>query len=106
MAKIHKPSRFTINGAADDSSITLDTGDSATGSVTEDVDTDAETEGVQLEVTGRLSVTDADGDGAFNTTPTFTSSTVEGGAQLGTLTIDARATGRTWWTTTTRPSKA
>ncbi|WJG23756.1 VCBS domain-containing protein [Vibrio furnissii] len=80
---------ITINGAADDSSITLDTGDSATGSVTEDVDTDAETEGVQLEVTGRLSVTDADGDGAFNTTPTFTSSTVEGGAQLGTLTIDA-----------------
>ncbi|WP_420895977.1 VCBS domain-containing protein [Vibrio furnissii] len=57
--------------------------------MTEDVDTDAETEGVQLEVTGRLSVTDADGDGAFNTTPTFTSSTVEGGAQLGTLTIDA-----------------
>nr|WP_172562392.1 VCBS domain-containing protein [Vibrio furnissii] len=40
-------------------------------------------------MTGRLSVTDADGDGAFNTTPTFTSSTVEGGAQLGTLTIDA-----------------
>ncbi|WP_172562393.1 VCBS domain-containing protein [Vibrio furnissii] len=30
---------ITINGAADDSSITLDTGDSATGSVTEDVDT-------------------------------------------------------------------
>ncbi|MCG6257009.1 Ig-like domain-containing protein, partial [Vibrio furnissii] len=79
----------TFTGVNDDSSITLDTGDSATGSVTEDVDTDAETEGVQLEVTGRLSVTDADGDGAFNTTPTFTSSTVEGGAQLGTLTIDA-----------------
>ena len=80
---------ITINGAADDSEITLETGDSATGEVTEDVDTDAATDGVQLEVTGSLTVTDADGDGAFNTTPTFTNSTVDGGAQLGTLTIDA-----------------
>ncbi|MDO6532986.1 VCBS domain-containing protein, partial [Vibrio splendidus] len=75
----------------DDSEITIEAGDSATGEVTEDVDTDADTAGVQLEVTGSLTVTDADGDGAFNTTPTFTSSTstVDGGAQLGTLTIDA-----------------
>nr|WP_238787791.1 VCBS domain-containing protein [Vibrio furnissii] len=57
--------------------------------MTEDVDTDAETEGVQLEVTGRLSVTDADGDGAFNTTPTFTSSTVEAELNWVRLTIDA-----------------
>ncbi|MBY7957026.1 VCBS domain-containing protein, partial [Vibrio fluvialis] len=76
-------------GAADDSAITIDTdaGDSAADSVTEDSADDLV--GNNLVTTGSLTVTDADGDGAFNTTPTFTSSTVEGGAQLGTLTIDA-----------------
>ncbi|HDM8051251.1 TPA: VCBS domain-containing protein, partial [Vibrio fluvialis] len=80
---------ITINGAADDSDITIDTdaGDSAADSVTEDSADDLV--GNNLVTTGSLTVTDADGDGAFNTTPTFTSSTVEGGAQLGTLTIDA-----------------
>ncbi|WP_206192968.1 VCBS domain-containing protein, partial [Vibrio gigantis] len=78
-----------VNPVIDDSEITLETGDSATGEVTEDVDTDAATDGVQLEVTGSLTVADADGDGAFNTMPMFTNSTVDGGAQLGTLTIDA-----------------
>ncbi|MCG6373616.1 cadherin-like domain-containing protein [Vibrio fluvialis] len=72
-------------GAADDSAITVGSGDSAAESVTEDENV---TDG-NLTTSGSLTVTDADGDGAFNTTPTFTSSTVEGGAQLGTLTIDA-----------------
>ncbi len=76
---------ITINGAADDSAITVGSGDSAAESVTEDENV---TDG-NLTTSGSLTVTDADGDGAFNTTPTFTSSTVEGGAQLGTLTIDA-----------------
>ncbi|WP_158129284.1 VCBS domain-containing protein [Vibrio fluvialis] len=85
MAKIHKTITITINGAADDSAITVGSGDSAAESVTEDENV---TDG-NLTTSGSLTVTDADGDGAFNTTPTFTSSTVEGGAQLGTLTIDA-----------------
>ncbi|MNF58527.1 Leukotoxin [compost metagenome] len=38
---------------------------------------------------GTLTVVDADGNGAFNTSPTFTSSSGNGGAQLGSLTIDA-----------------
>ncbi|WP_222432855.1 VCBS domain-containing protein, partial [Vibrio kanaloae] len=78
---------ITINGAADDSDITIEAGDSAADSVTEDSADDLV--GNNLVSTGSLTVTDADGDGAFNPTPTFTSSTVEGGAQLGTLTIDA-----------------
>ncbi|KJY81497.1 hypothetical protein TW81_17890, partial [Vibrio galatheae] len=57
----------------DPSDIYLGEGDDDSGSVTEDVDTNLDVEGVQLEVTGTLSVQDVDGDGAFNTTPTFLS---------------------------------
>ncbi|WP_204244016.1 hypothetical protein, partial [Vibrio galatheae] len=64
---------ITINGAEDPSDIYLGEGDDDSGSVTEDVDTNLDVEGVQLEVTGTLSVQDADGDGAFNATPTFLS---------------------------------
>ncbi|MFA0372657.1 VCBS domain-containing protein, partial [Vibrio sp. 10N.222.54.F6] len=49
---------ITINGAEDDSEITLETGDSDTGSVTEDV---AVTDG-NLTTTGSVTLTDADGD--------------------------------------------
>ncbi len=55
---------ITINGAADDSAITVGSGDSAAESVTEDENV---TDG-NLTTSGSLTVTDADGDGAFNTT--------------------------------------
>ncbi|WP_222433921.1 VCBS domain-containing protein, partial [Vibrio cyclitrophicus] len=61
---------ITINGAADDSDITIEAGDSAADSVTEDSADDLV--GNNLVSTGSLTVTDADGDGAFNPTPTFT----------------------------------
>ena len=76
------------------SDIIISTGDSDTGAVTEDEDPD---EDGLLETGGTLTVVDADGDGAFNTTPTFTSSTNPDGtnnaASLGTLTI---TTGGAW----------
>ncbi|MGH1472631.1 MAG: VCBS domain-containing protein, partial [Cellvibrionaceae bacterium] len=59
----------------------------AAEAVTEDAAGDLS--GPDLVTSGTLTVTDADGDGAFNTTPTFTNSTGNGGAQLGALTIDA-----------------
>ncbi|WP_156490888.1 Ig-like domain-containing protein, partial [Marinomonas atlantica] len=71
------------------SEITVEQGDSASGAVTEDVDTDTEVEGVQLVLNGTLTVTDQDGDGAFNTTSSFSGTNNAGGVQLGTLTIDA-----------------
>ncbi|KJY81579.1 hypothetical protein TW81_17885, partial [Vibrio galatheae] len=85
---------ITINGAEDPSDICLGEGDDDSGSVTEDVDTNLDVEGVQLEVTGTLSVQDADGDGEFNTTPSFVGSTTNGpnslgGSALGTFAIDA-----------------
>ena len=81
---------ITINGAEDPSVITVGSGDSDTGSVTEDVDTDAGTAGVQLEQAGTLTVTDADtGDtAAFDPSATSLKSTTHTG-QLGTLSIDA-----------------
>uniref|UniRef100_UPI000AD1368E Ig-like domain-containing protein n=1 Tax=Marinomonas atlantica TaxID=1806668 RepID=UPI000AD1368E len=74
----------------DGSEITIeqDNGDKASGSLTEDNDTNSNQSGIQLSLNGTLTVTDVDGNGAFNTTPVFTSSTVDNGAQLGVLTID------------------
>ncbi|MFA0023389.1 VCBS domain-containing protein, partial [Vibrio sp. 10N.261.49.A5] len=60
---------ITINGADDDSTITV-TGDNDKGSVTEDTDVKA---GDLLVTSGELSISDADGDNAFNTTPVFKS---------------------------------
>ncbi|NHO66351.1 cadherin-like domain-containing protein, partial [Aestuariicella hydrocarbonica] len=56
-----------------------------TGSVVEDVDTDAVTAGVQLEQSGTLSTNFGD----FNTAVNFTNSTHTSGVQLGNLVIDA-----------------
>ena len=76
----------TINGADDPSDITIEIGDSASEFVTEDQSVNS---AVELTTSGTLTVNDVDGDGAFNTSPSFTSSTGNGGAQLGVLTIDA-----------------
>ena len=79
----------TVNGADDPSVITVGAGDSDTGAVTEDVDTDAGTAGIQLEQSGTLTVTDVDTSdtAAFNPAATSLSSTTHT-SQLGTLTID------------------
>ncbi|MGD8119267.1 Ig-like domain-containing protein, partial [Vibrio sp. TRT 29B02] len=84
-----------LTNVEEDSEIIIDKdeGDSDQGSVTEDLDTDPDTTGVQLEVSGTLTVIDEDGDGAFSTDVTFKSSTGKDEndqllGQLGTLTID------------------
>ncbi|MEZ9092870.1 VCBS domain-containing protein, partial [Vibrio cyclitrophicus] len=82
---------ITINGAEDDSEITLETGDSDTGSVTEDV---AVTDG-NLTTTGSVTLTDADGDGAFGT-PVFDADNSTVSSELGSLSIAADGT----WTYT------
>ena len=78
---------ITINGAEDPSDITVETGDSDTGAVTED-DSDDLSNG-NLITSGTLTVNDVDGDGAFNTTATFTAAGSTNASALGALTIDA-----------------
>jgi VCBS repeat-containing protein len=90
-ATVQNTATITINGADDQSEITLAAGDAATGDVTEDVDTDTDTtNGVQLITSGHLTMTDADANGAFSTEVTSAAPTT------GSLTIDAAG----YWTYT------
>ncbi len=90
---------ITINGAEDPSNILVDgsNGDSDAGAVTEDKAEDLNNSG-QLVTGGTLTVTDADGDGAFSPTVTLSSVTDETGQTtndgsqtgLGSLVINAQ----------------
>ncbi|WP_175404406.1 retention module-containing protein, partial [Endozoicomonas atrinae] len=90
---------ITINGAEDPSNILVDgsNGDSDAGAVTEDKAEDLNDSG-QLVTGGTLTVTDADGDGAFSPTVTLSSVTDETGQTtndgsqtgLGSLVINAQ----------------
>ncbi|WP_299732096.1 VCBS domain-containing protein [uncultured Endozoicomonas sp.] len=82
---------ITINGASDPSNISLVGTDSAAEAVTEDRAEDL-SDSNELVTGGSLTVKDADGDGAFSTTVGFVSSTGNGGAQLGLLTMNADGT--------------
>ena len=76
-----------INGAEDPSEITVGGGDSDTGSVTEDVDVDDESN--TLETTGSLTISDLDtsDNPAFNPSGAFKPSGSTNSIPLGTLTI-------------------
>lgn len=76
-----------ITGADDSSEISVEEGDSDTGSVIEDVDVDEESN--HLEVTGTLTITDNDLNDVprFNPTGVFTSLGSTGVSALGTLAI-------------------
>ncbi|MCC4817477.1 cell surface protein [Vibrio lentus] len=76
-----------INGAEDPSEITVGEGDSDTGSVTEDVDVDDESN--TLETTGSLTISDPDtsDNPAFNPSGAFKPSGSTNAIPLGTLTI-------------------
>ncbi len=78
---------IVINGAEDSSEISVEEGDSDTGSVIEDVDVDEESN--HLEVTGTLTITDNDLNDVprFNPTGVFTSLGLTGVSALGTLAI-------------------
>ncbi|MDA0153665.1 VCBS domain-containing protein [Vibrio sp. Makdt] len=78
---------IVINGADDSSEISVEEGDSDTGSVIEDVDADEESN--HLEVTGTLTIIDNDLNDAprFNPTGVFTSLGSTGISALGTLAI-------------------
>ena len=80
---------ITIHGAEDPSQITVGLGDSDIGSVTEDVDTDATTQGVQLITTGHLTVTDADTSDTAAFDPTSVTYKTGQEAATGSLSIDA-----------------
>jgi T1SS-143 domain-containing protein len=83
---------ITINGADDPSRISLGDSGSDSGSVTEDVDTDPGTDGIQLTDSGSLTVTDADGGDTPAFDPQATSFNADGSTNadpLGELTIDA-----------------
>ena len=87
---------ITINGK-DETEITVVSGSTDVGSVTEDSDTDTSTAAIDLVASGQLEVADADGTNTFDTTVTLKSAVDQNNSPvtaLGSLTIDANGNWR------------